>query len=136
MTKNDAVEAAAGAALERQETVSRETGAHEMNDTTRDKLRERIEAILDSDIWFSEPYRAEKQADQIIALVTAARDAEIREALNTVSWGGIATDVLVADEYGGNYDDLLRQVTDAIWEEQEAALSHIGLHGDETGGQG
>ena len=80
-----------------------------MNDTTRDEVRERIEGELlavytigydreVADIVF--------HAKRIIGLVTAARDAEIREAYAEV----------------GRY--------------AEKVLGEIGLHGDATGGQG
>lgn len=83
-----------------------------MNDTTRDELMEKVSDV----IWqgmlpghehvsqLREPANA--TARHIIALVTEARDAEIRAAYAEV----------------GRY--------------AEKVLGEIGLHGDETGGQG
>ena len=99
-----------------------------MNDTTRDELRKQVggELVIAYTIGSD---RKETDftdtADRIIALVTAARDAEIRERLehtydefrceNTDGMGGL-------DRHSSGY--------------LEGLSFAIGLHGDETGGQG
>ena len=95
-----------------------------MNDTTRDELIERIAELADQFACGAagEPvvyalHGPMDFAEEVIALVTAARDAEIREAL-------------LSDDAVESY---VAPVKDAIkfW------LDAIGLHGDsDTGGQG
>lgn len=92
-----------------------------MNDTTRDELRDRVKGELvsvytvGSNSWPADVLT--EYADRIIALVTAARDAEIREAL--------LSDKVVKALRPTFHD----------WEEEfRSILEAIGL-GDGTGGQ-
>ena len=118
--------------------MSRETGAHEMNDTTRGELREQVGGELEK---YADDYAAweaggledtgledsRQIAAEIIALVTAARDAEIRERLDLI------------------YDEVRCENTDGMGGQDQHTAGYleglsvaIGLltHGDETGGQG
>ena len=106
-----------------------------MNDTTRDELIERIAELADQFACGAagEPvvyalHGPMDFAEEVIELVTAARDAEIREVLvqpEVVRAAAEATDSGRPDAYEMN------QMRTAL----QAALAAIGL-GDGTGGQG
>lgn len=92
---------------------------------TRDELVEEVEGFL-LEMWekgrCDEPFTLSLASDQIIALVTEHRDAEIREAL-------LSDGALVVVENARFFDENSRELV-------MRQIRHIGLHGDETGGQG
>lgn len=115
-----------------------------MNDTTRDELREQVAAAL-HDFWRDvyvfeygdgrqKPPSVAATAERIIALVTAARDAEIREALESeVLVAMFARMMWTQDDKptatpSSSYYMAARYNLDTI-------VKHIGL-GDGAGGQG
>ena len=101
-----------------------------MNDTTRDELREQVGGELVTAYTIGSDRKETDftdTADRIIALVTAARDAEIRERLDLI------------------YDEVRCENTDGMGGQDQHTAGYleglsvaIGLltHGDGTGGQG
>src|SRR5699024_7091788 len=130
-------------------TEVEEAGAHEMNDTL-------VGCVMGAIAEYSrhafgeidEPMQVEPDEEEmirfaigsdIIDIVTAARDAEIAEALRGggaqgAFWGACedAAESAGADPYWLGQESMGEGLEPGM----KAALAHIGLHGDGTGGQG
>lgn len=128
-----------------------------MNDTTRDELIERVRVLLrgylgsigDCDAAsgsVTTMLHIEKgAAADIIALIRADERGRIREALlsegaKTAAGKNLYNNrVIELDQAGDDDWDILPWQDEWIEGAEDvltAALDHIGLHGDETGGQG
>ena len=111
-----------------------------MNDTTRDELRGEVWSIIrgamntpQADNFEAESaYRdawASEAADKVVALVTAARDAEIRELLLSEEAVEAGERVLIRDEWANANRAKSMNVS-------ESAIIAIDLGDSDTGGQG
>ena len=116
-----------------------EIGMNERRSELVDEVQKLVEGAFNTGRGFSmmeppfelEESMARERANELIALVTAARDAEIREALlSDKAKNASAHEMQELSSQG-----VIRNHTLAFYG-MKAALTAIGLHGDGTGGQG